>query len=634
MRYLILAQCECTATALGAWVELIGERAPNDGAGNRIIIESRQRERDGGLDAYHSAVEQIETAFAHPPTAQHGDMVALVDCVKPSKLSAVSEGMGWDHLVALLILTFPEVKWVFGIVMGDTDGFPLEEHSLPSLLTRTRRDPIFDPTGLREWVRERTNERLKKLHDDGGGAGLALRLPKRRLEDMAAAIDDEVDYATMHAYTAYRYGYRADVITTWALMDERFGTKRAEHLQRQNSPISHGYTLLMEDMRLTFADKPGQTHLSNLGSSPEKNGRDHYCPLLANDKDKSGWRYLITSGQMGQDGEQVDKNRVYLEEIITRTSRVCYKPLGGLCEIWTSTGLRTSGMHAENNRGNAQGFRWPPEEVTDDLHNGHGSPGKLGMAARVLVERATLAQQTATSAGDLIGAALLASEAAELLGGKTPTLTLSALSLKHELEVRAECTFIGAGFHFGLDQRLKEIKDEVKSVCHWFHEDKQTQAKRDAMATIINRLKLAFSEAGQLEEEERCLIELRWLNRLMGCPACLRFKKLWMLPVSIPWWIACWIAWGTLFYGELLLRGFVWLLSITALWLVGIAALANRLEGGSWTGKKGSTVVGWFFGGNGDTSADLYLLSWIAVGLGVFHLGILMSYLYSLISRK
>lgn len=620
MRYLILAQSECTATALGAWLELLGEGGHKDCDDHRIIVEQAQRERDGGLAAYHSTVEQIEQSFAHLPIAQHGDMVALVDCVKPSDLSAVSEGMGWDHLVALLILTFPEVKWVFGIVIGDCDGFPLEDHRLAPFLTKTRRDPIFDPTGLREWVRQRTNERLKKLHDDGGGAGMALQLPRRRDENLAAAIDDEVDYAIIHAYTAYRYGYRAEIITTWALMDERFGKHRAKQLPPHTS---HGYSLLMEDMRLTFADKLGRVHLSELKSKSGQDGRDHHCPLLNCNREASRWRLLITSGQMGQDGKQVADNEAYLEGKKNGVGKVCYKPLGGLCDIWTTTELRTSGEHELNDRGNAQGFVWPPEEFIDDLHNGHGSPGKLGMLARVLVERATMARQTATSASDWIGAALLVGDAAELLGGKTPTLTLSALALKHEFEVRAECTFIGSGFHFGLDQRLNELDAEVKSVCRWFHSDKRTQARRDAMATIINRLKLVFAEAGQLEEEEQCLIVLRSLNRKMSRP------KGWRR-TSPPHWLAH----GILAYGEWLLGGFARLITMTAIWIGGIGWAANWLQGGEFTGARGSLVVGWFFGGNGDSGAELYLLSWLAVVAGVFHLGILMSYLYSLISRK
>ena len=54
-------------------------------------------------------------------------------------MNAAAEGSGWDHLIAMLILTFPEIKWLFGVVSGalvdfsQGAGFPLEEHSIASV---------------------------------------------------------------------------------------------------------------------------------------------------------------------------------------------------------------------------------------------------------------------------------------------------------------------------------------------------------------------------------------------------------------------------------------------------------------------------------------------------------------------
>jgi hypothetical protein len=614
MRYLILAQSECTAAALGAWLELLGEKVPSDADPNRLVIEPHHREKEGGLTVYHRAVEQIEAVIDRHPCSLNGDIVGLIDTVNPSRLCAISEGMDWDHLVALLILSFPEIKWVFGVVTGETADFPLENHNLLSLLTNARRDPLLDPTGLRDWVRSKSNQELD----------VPMRLPRRRAENLAAAIDDEVDYATMHGYTAYRYGYRADIITSWALMDERFGEGRAKHQD------FHGYRLIMEDMRLTFADKPGRTSLSRLRSIVDKEGRDKYCPLLHWEKDDSEWRLLITSGQMGLDGELVEDNEFYLNSKKTGTGAICHKPLGGLCDIWTRTGMRNSGEHELNPRGNARGFVWPPEEFIDDLHDGHGAPGKIGMVARVLIERAGIAKNTASSACDWIRAAVLAGDAAELLSGKTPTLSLTAVALKHECEVRAECTFIGAGFRFGLRQRFKEIEAEVRSVCRWFQK-KPRQARLDANATIINRIKLALGDVGQMEEEEQCLVKLRWLNRRMSVP------KGWQHFTGVHWF-----AWLVLAYGEFLLGSFARLITLTALWVGGIGWAAMSLARESIPqgitaadqvpSRIEADVIGWFFGGN--ASSVHYEISVLAVTAGVFHLGILMSYLYSLISRK
>ncbi len=625
MRYIILAQSDVSARALSAWLEFLGEKAPNIIDAYRIVLEAHYLEGDRGVDTYHRVVEQLEGVLSNCPVTGHSHVVAMVDRVKPAALSAVSDSMTWDHLQALLILTFPEIKWVFGVVSGDANGFPREDHSLPSLSTRARRDPLLDPTGLRGWVRERTNEKMRLSSLTAQATvpefgGTTMQLPMRPRRELAAAIDDEVDYATIHAYTAYRHGYRADIITTWRLMEERFGPVRL------TVEDSHGYALLIEDMRLVFADKPGRVHLSQLGSDRGRAGRDAYCPLLHWQRDQSRWRLLITSGQMGSESELVENNQCYLTGKRYGRGEVYFKPLGGICDIWSSTGLRAAPEHESSERGNAPGFIWPPGQFDSELHDGHGSPGKLGMVALVLVERSKLAREAAGSATDWIKAALLASEAAELLSGRTPTLAVAALVLKHECEVRAECAFIGTGFHFGLEERFEEIQAEVESTCQWFHK-RRVQAERDAKAAIVNRLNLVFSQMGKKEEENRCLVELRRLNRLMNRP------RGWKQFTGLHW-----LGWGAGFYGELLLASFARLVTVTAVWIFGIALVTHwRLKAGPEKSfETGSTIIGWFFGGSAaqNVSVEIHLISWLAVVAGVFHIGILMSYLYSLISRK
>jgi len=624
MRYLILAQSPVTADALGVWLALIGDKPLCNDDPGRMVIAPRLRAQGGGIEAYHSAVRWIESALTSSPGGPHDDFVALVDTVNVGNLSCVSEGMGWDHLIALLIATFPEVKWVFGVVTGEAKQRPLfSEHWLPSLLSRARRDPLLDPTGLRDWVRCRSNEALKSRLDTETqrSSGFPSRLPTRKL--LAAAIDDEVDYAFMNAYAAYRYGYRADIITSWALMEERFGAAP----KPVNNDAKHGYTLLIEDMRLTFADKPGRVHLSRLTSKDGEPARDHHCPLLAWNRDSSVWRILITTGQSGVDDDLVEDNAANLREKSTATGPVFYKPLGGLCDVWSVTGLRAAHADETNTRGNADGFVWPANQNFDEPSDGHGAPGKLGLVARTLIQRADKLCKSAATASDWIRAAVLASDAAELLSGKTPTMTLTALAIKHECEVRAECTFVGAGYHFGLSQRFDEIQAEVKSVCLWFKR-KRTQAERDAEATIINRMRLAFLAAGQFEEEQQCLVKLRWLNRMMAWP----IRSAWQL-LSPVHWIRL-VAWLVLLYGEFLLVRFSRLLTMTvtnALFLVFLGRELNKEEVEPLD-HPGVTIANAFLTANVDPT--LLSLSVVGAVSGIFHVAILMSYMFSLISRK
>src|SRR5262249_15120838 len=154
-----------------------------------------------------------------------------------------------------------------------------------------RREPLLDPTGLREWVKRRTNDVLSLLRKPGDSGELGL--PERKLR--AVSIDEEAEYALMHGYAAYRYGFMADVVTSWSLMERVFDKERE----------AHGYSLILEDMRLKFPDKPATVHLSRLRacSLPDGavTGRGHHCPLLDDARDLSSWRFLITTGQIGSD---------------------------------------------------------------------------------------------------------------------------------------------------------------------------------------------------------------------------------------------------------------------------------------------------------------------------------------------
>lgn len=133
-------------------------------------------------------------------------------------------------------------------------------------------------------------------------------------------------------------------------------------------------------------------------------------------------------------------------------------------------------------------------------------------------------------------------DASECLGGRTPTLTLTAISLKNEFEVKAECAFMGVGYHPNLETRLDELDDEVSSVTRWFHEDVRRRSTLDAKASVLNRLALVFREAGRMEEEQMSLDVLRRINRRISAP---------QNPNPLAW-----LSHGLLFYGEWLLGGF------------------------------------------------------------------------------
>jgi len=676
-QYLILAQSNVTASSLEVWRKVLAwkEEAAQESCPQAIILNRQAYTAEGGTFGYTDTVERIKRlAKGEAATFPLNNVVVLVDSICPTEMSVVAETTSWHNLVAMLILTFPEIKWVFGAVVGELtldvasdnktppDGhifyktcrFPLREHSLVSLTTAPRRDPIFDPTGLREWIRCCTNNKLTQLFK-AQSQEESFFLARRNYR--AAAIDEEIDYALMHAHAAYRYGFRADVVTSWALMEEIFQEGDWPGKRR------HGYELLLEDMRLVFPDRPFNVHLSNLESE-----RAVVCPLLANRHDKSLWRFLITTGQDSRNDDLIKANEKYLDIKNPGRGQLLFKPIGGITDLWQKGGLYDD-LGNQHRRGNAKGYHWPPlirqrergwgekfkrnlrhefksssTAAVDDHLDGHGAPGKLALIAASLIRRAVELQKEAISSAEYLRCAMLAADAAEYLGGKTPTLSLTAITIKNDCEVRAECAFVGTGNSFALQRRFQEISQEVKAVTCWFHDG--ARAAAESKSTIFNRLVLAYREAGQVEEEHDCLVEFRRSNRKLNRPRGRnRFNPLsWVLHAALCYGEAVMASLGSILFVTLV---WVSLISITS-WLIdsGIAALTtisfNKQFDMETFIKVVSRTIGWMFGGNVEGCEEasspsclwLSALSSFGVLIGISHIGILISYLYSLIARK
>ena len=73
-----------------------------------------------------------------------------------------------------------------------------------------------------------------------------------------------------------------------------------------------------------------------------------------------------------------------------------------------------------------------------------------------------------TSVADAVSGAVLATDALELTGGRTPTTAIDALYLKHQFELEAECQFSGVEYHLRIEPRLEEIAEDAAWICRWF----------------------------------------------------------------------------------------------------------------------------------------------------------------------
>lgn len=603
-RFAILAQSSVTASALGVWLELLGEPPLQKD-------DSRQMVWDRGhfnVEAFESVAGFIELLLMSPGFAGRSSRaIVLVDSVRLNQLNPLSSG--WDALIARLILAFPEVRWVFGVISGIPHGEDADKeqakairhwHALSSLL-RADFDPLMDGTGLRALIREQA-----KNDADGQARHIPLR------QHWAAALDDEVSYAYLHAYTAYRFGYRSFAVTTDRLAFELFGKHACEpaHL-----------SLTLEDYYLGWPDKAGERY-SNLEVRS-----DHLPKLGAPDK-AGPRRYFITSGhQRGEGRQSAAVNGVYRRRLKDqgRGGKELLKPIAGIFNLWNDLGLFRG-----KRRGLAPGFVWPPEQREDGGgKSGHSAPGALLMISEHLISRAESLASDVRSVVEAVRGAVLASSALELLGAKTPTTARDALELKHRFEVLAECQFGGVQFNLDLKARFEEIREGLEELAGWYNRKSRDVSVLNGEALIVSRLMTIFRDQNEFDEEEECRHRMRRLQTRIW------FRKRRWNPLIYPVALFRWYIESILFSLSRFVAAItVWVLGLT------VAFIVLKEIGGARPHPEGLQTFGQalssFFGGEAFASAHP---AWIFISvfgtvMGFVHLGIFISYLYSAVSRK
>jgi hypothetical protein len=554
----------------------------------------------------------------------------------------------WAAVVAMLALAFPEIHWVFStpytytnkmlfsrahILIHKDLGFNRNGAGLPGLQGEAEAPPrsnetpsyqtlsealrlhngkfnaLFDPSGLRNSIREQI------LKNYAGGKSIAQYIPIRKL--VAAAIDEEEAYAYFSAYTAYRFGFRVHTVCSYMMMDEMFG----------NAPSGEPASLVFEDLYLNFPDKPplkdekgGDIHLSDLGQ------RDQIFKELTN----ASYRVIVTVGHRRHDGTATDvKNRKYLRGLAKTKSNILYKPLTGTFDLWQRSGLNRW-LHSTG--GQAAGYSWPPANPgAYETVSSHSAPGRLLQIAERLIHRAAKIAQNSTSAPEALHGAMLALEAQEYLGHRTPTTSLEALSLKHKLEVLAECMFYGVEYNIDVQTRLGEIKRDVRLIAEWFRSNTRKLSTLNAEINIISDLALIFRERNQFDEEQECLARIRNL-----------YRHLWFEKNK---WYA-WLAYPFRWYIEFLLGSIRRFVIAIFLWLIFFGSLFSTLHHYKPPDSAPPAIQHGFFDAIVSflslqpphelrQSEQIVLwLSLVAVLAGYVHLGIFISHLYSIIARR
>ncbi len=514
---------------------------------------------------------------------------------------AASDGAPQVALVWMLVLAFPEVHWVFyspysspssgrfatAHVLLPTDGLESLQR-----LHRAGFVPLFDPGGVRDLIR--TNLRREMIE----GHCTCDYLPQRPLE--AVALDEEQKYAFFMGYLPYRLGLRSWSVCSLELMKWRL--KDPDRL-----------ALTVEDIFLFFPDRAVEESLSDL----EKRYR-HYKALA-----DAQQRVLITVGHRRSGAAA--HNLAFLRQQ-GRPFRVLYKPVTGVFETFQRAGLRKV-------------LRWPPRERKEarDEFRGHSAPGRLLAVADVLVARSRALLNSAPTVQDAIHAAVLALDAKELLGGRTPTLALEAIALQQEAEVVAESLFLGVQHNLDVRRRLQDIQEEVDHVAQWVHPRYKNRSVLNARLSIVEQLAQRYRELNQIEEEMACLAEARKL----------RFE-FWVRERPMRW-----AAWPFLRYVAFSLSSLGRFVGGVALWALffglsyyALGVVANKTPLGFWDAMLSSAKVfltgdpaeNWTFlrVSGGTDGWEIFWKAWVTFqGVVSFtNLSLLISHLYMIVSRR
>jgi len=622
-KYITLSQSEETAKALAETIRLAGPAFMSLEPSQQVCEAASivWKDNDVGLEAYRTLTGRLEElSQGNSRSIPRREVIVVVDQISFDDLNPIGSS-GWSSVIAMLILTFPEFRWVFGLIRGGSGSSFAETHSL-STLSNSQSEPLFDGTGLREHVRS-------KARNCPENQKLADYLPKRT--NVAVTIDDEESYAYFHAYAAYRFGYRSQPIISERLAFEFFGSESLPAVINFHGPVA----LTIEDYYLNFADHDN----NRVGKDLHLSSLTDRCALLPGlDRENTGVpkrpsRVFVTAGLERRGDEDKWKANEGVSAELKNQSRLgtrVFKPVAGVYGFWKEAGLMASGL-GHNENGYASDYDLAPSESDGQSSSGHSAPGKLLEIASRLINRAQQIVDTSRTVEDSVHGAVLATDALELLGNRTPTTALEALSLKCSLEVKASCQFHGVQFHISTQPLLEDLQLRVAHISKWFNGSRRRNAELNAEIRIVTDLAGIFRENAQFDEEHQCLNRIRELQR-----------KIWFRknPAYYPFYPLA-------FYVDFLLSSIPKFATMLIVWVLGLACLyALTSNGDLMTGFYGGLKysVSSFFAVQPPIDTAMAIRNvgpwrgWgvitLAITSGFLHLGIFISHLYSIVVRR
>jgi len=427
------------------------------------------------------------------------NITILVDDVDLATFSVTSSS-SWSGLLAMLVLAFPEIRWVFMTIRDSNTESGSVTHSNwewfwvnhgPSTLAEARGTPLFDAHGLRDWLRDRLQSDAKRDGLDSYEGGQIV--PSR--SDVAVVLDDEPEFRDFEALMVYSRGFRVHSIQSWAEAQRLLGYNGslrrtsggeeggpADARARATSEERDRFLLSIEDLYLRF---PDQTYR---GTS-DLDQREQLLPGLS--RDSPPCRRFVSVGyeasglleDYARRKDYLRKRREWGTRVIgvqpRYTEQLVFKPASGLYALWHELGLERVFRQAvvfNATRGLALRYTWPiwherfqRRDQPKNLRRDHSSPGRLVQIAQSLLDRAMTESIGGRTLTDAVAGAVLATDALELLGCRkasvaSPVIVQCKRTLRTTSSKTLEVHLAGFGRINLIDADLGDDRVYVKDV--------------------------------------------------------------------------------------------------------------------------------------------------------------------------
>ena len=620
----------------------------------------------------HCHFQCREDLFALLEVKRDLDCIAVVD-LTPGPLTNNPWELGFTGQLGLaseLVLSYPEVYFVFIVLAARTATQDLmakcskhthevlsdsaneiwsriRNHHLIELGTaycelQTRLSwhangfrNLFDPTGLRAVLKRTLLLELRDHIEGGTEVAPYLQTIERRLSMAASSIEEEATFLYLNGYSAFKAG-----LSTWLCPSEAethrvhcglsrgeggVGETRGRHLSR-----------IVTDFELQFPDMGAKTggHLEILRQALKSA--------------HPGGVVFVTS----EPGHANKMTQIY--NLLGGGAALDYvaKPYPGLLEL-----VRVIGKDLFEDASSLEGpaSLSLTEEFPARPKNRHAGPFAIGRVANRLLLGAREALANGKGVEEWILSALLFSEARDILAGLARTMYFEAIAGQHEAEVAAETAFFGIVGTISAKERLDDLTNSLDPTGNLT--DKK--AKLNCILQSVGNLRVRYHAQEQFEAAEECLPIIRNVEfRLRAMSFCEELKFSWRSANSAASLLFTWylnlVTGGGRSIGRLLLAHLTWVLSFFLLYFMFFSSwvwtLNTTRSPETWerlgASLLHSTMMAFtmpigldnYFGPMEFTMNPSYfsylVLSVVEVLISYVHLGILISLLYSKLTRE